>query len=596
MHISMIPRGETGKAIHISQDDTNREVEFIPYDQRGLVALTDGQLTAKINSIKGNTISFNQLVLQKTSSGSASQNSVTVSWGTDGSFSFSGTATADTTFTLIADISPILNTTHKYFLKGSVTGITIRIPYASANDTGSGAIFTVSTVTSEVRFIVANGTNTSGLVVRPQIFDLTLMGIDNLTTTAQVEEWLSTHLGNIPYFDYGYRLISFNGTGLKTVGFNQWDEEWEHGVLDASTGTILNTSIGFSSKNFIQVFPETVYYMKHPYYASMRTRYYDANKNYIGTQDFNGQVGVPQLGGTFKIPTNCYYFKFSTQDTYREYQNNICVNLSSSENGKYEPYTSSTINLPTLTYFPTGMKSAGSVYDELLPNKATTRIGSVDLGSLDWTYDSTYTRFYTSGVTNLLKPTNNATPINAIVSGFVAYSNDSAWNGSKNKSIFASQTPVFYMVDHSFTNATTFKNAMSGVYLYYELATPIETDISPALDLTYPIENGGTEQILPENTSTPITTPIIANITYPDRTEDVEFLYKQTTFQWVAKSWSFVCRNITQALSVVSNKLKGTIPSGMTNASGKYDLKVKMTDNDGICYSEKIDLFVEKKP
>ena len=36
----------------------------------------------------------------------------------------------------------------------------------------------------------------------------------------------------------------------------------------------------------------------------------------------------------------------------------------------------STTDLPVLTYFPTGMKSAGSVYDELTPSKAITRIGS----------------------------------------------------------------------------------------------------------------------------------------------------------------------------------------------------------------------------
>lgn len=35
-----------------------------------------------------------------------------------------------------------------------------------------------------------------------------------------------------------------------------------------------------------------------------------------------------------------------------------------------------TTNLPVATYFPTGMKSAGSVYDELTPSKAITRIGS----------------------------------------------------------------------------------------------------------------------------------------------------------------------------------------------------------------------------
>lgn len=39
-----------------------------------------------------------------------------------------------------------------------------------------------------------------------------------------------------------------------------------------------------------------------------------------------------------------------------------------------------------------------------------------------------------------------------------------------------------YVNDTSFTNATTFKQAMQGVMLYYELATPIVTDISTMID------------------------------------------------------------------------------------------------------------------
>ena len=50
----------------------------------------------------------------------------------------------------------------------------------------------------------------------------------------------------------------------------------------------------------------------------------------------------------------------------------------------YQPYTSSTLSLPISTYFPNGMKSVPSAYDELTPNKAITRVGMVDLGSLTY--------------------------------------------------------------------------------------------------------------------------------------------------------------------------------------------------------------------
>ena len=49
------------------------------------------------------------------------------------------------------------------------------------------------------------------------------------------------------------------------------------------------------------------------------------------------------------------------------------------------------------------------------------------------------------------------------------------------------------------------------------------------LRLFFNIEAGGTEQLLPENTSTPTTTPILADIQYPDglRT-DQYFTYRET--------------------------------------------------------------------
>ena len=46
--------------------------------------------------------------------------------------------------------------------------------------------------------------------------------------------------------------------------------------------------------------------------------------------------------------------------------------------------------------------------------------------------------------------------------------------------------------------------------------------------LVYPVQVGGTEQILPENTATPTTSNMIADIQYPDELrEDQEILYRQ---------------------------------------------------------------------
>ena len=74
-------------------------------------------------------------------------------------------------------------------------------------------------------------------------------------------------------------------------------------------------------------------------------------------------------------------------------------------------------------------------------------------------------------------------------------------------------TARLWIWDDSYTDAATFKAAMSGVMLYYELAEPIEVDFEEQ-NMAYQVNDYGTEQLLPENTSVPTTTPIMLDVTY----------------------------------------------------------------------------------
>ena len=94
--------------------------------------------------------------------------------------------------------------------------------------------------------------------------------------------------------------------------------------------------------------------------------------------------------------------------------------------------------LPVGTYFPGGMKSAGTVYDELLPDKAVQRIGE---------------RPYEAGDEN-------------------------------DSTVLTDGTVTFYALDDA-----------------------VETAISPALNMIYKAENGGTETSLPVNGAPPVTSP-----------------------------------------------------------------------------------------
>ena len=64
--------------------------------------------------------------------------------------------------------------------------------------------------------------------------------------------------------------------------------------------------------------------------------------------------------------------------------------------------------------------------------------------------------------------------------------------------------------DSAYTTAYSFKAAMSGVMLYYELAEPIVTEIEGDFNLDYEVWNGGTEEIV----SDVPTSPLKADIAY----------------------------------------------------------------------------------
>lgn len=136
-------------------------------------------------------------------------------------------------------------------------------------------------------------------------------------------------------------------------------------------------------------------------------------------------------------------------------------------------------------YFPQGMKSAGSVYDEfnLVKGKAIHRIGVVDLGSLTWTYATNATNpYFTAGLSEAKKAISQNDVANLICKSYEtkAY-NDTLWIGTNDKCIAMNSTSFTLVIcDKSYTNASALKSALNNVLLFFELATPTETDISNA--------------------------------------------------------------------------------------------------------------------
>lgn len=121
--------------------------------------------------------------------------------------------------------------------------------------------------------------------------------------------------------------------------------------------------------------------------------------------------------------------------------------------------------------------SAGDVYNEVdfERKKFVKRVARVDLGTLSWSRNATYNIYYSHVVGkkagrnyNLVCSSFTANPV------YYEYLNNLEMAGTLS-------TDEINIKNDNYSSASDFKTAMNGVMLYYELATPIETDISEYL-------------------------------------------------------------------------------------------------------------------
>lgn len=137
----------------------------------------------------------------------------------------------------------------------------------------------------------------------------------------------------------------------------------------------------------------------------------------------------------------------------------------------YEPYQSQsvTVTLNDTTYGGTLNMGTGEL---------VVTYGVVDLGTLRWGFESTNNVFQTS--TALVKTGSEGTPI--ICDRYVA--RPYGYNGSystEDKIIYVhAGSGTLRVRDSAYTDATSFKNAVNGVQLVYELIKPITYNLTPA--------------------------------------------------------------------------------------------------------------------
>jgi len=397
---------------------------------------------------------------------------------------------------------------------------------------------------------VSNENGATTQIKNFMLFDLTQMGLD----ITDPSEFAS--IFNLPYYAYNQgSLLSFMGNGIKTVGKNLLNYDawktvetrngtsvWENnGVTITATGNDAYTLYGASTFPVNARIPVRV--------GETITLSWESDDN------VNGDVYIfPNGGSVGFVQTNNRYNK-SLSYTPVDGVEYVTIRFGVASSGNiihfknimlrfadtdstFEPYTSSALSLPISTYFPNGMNSAGSVYDELTESKAITRVGMVDLGSLTWTYmPNNY--FRSSAVISDAKtPQNEDTVANILCSKLKANTANYVYANNEGIAIDGTGRIRIYYANMP-TDATAFKTAMNGVMLYYELATPTETSFTTA---------------------------------------------------------SLVTENAEIPLSNEDGTLIGKCTEELSSQPGFIDAKIKLTDGDGTCYSNKLQLHVERKP
>lgn len=425
-------------------------------------------------------------------------------------------------------------------------GFTSAIWTCTATATSNGT--TSTSAENNVWIYFANRSNAN--ITSLNIVDLTQMfGSGNEPTT--VEQF--TSLFSLPCYDFNQgTLLSFNGTGIKTTGVNLFninnyrsmDSAWTltDGVLESNNN---------SYKNYVG---ETIvgtgktYTLSFKYNVSQNRMYaiqiYNRTDN-VQLRRFEFQSALTSYSLTEVLENGKEFdirvFGYSaTSGTIKLYDVQLQEGSTATD---YEPYTSSTTNLPISTYFPTGMKSAGDVYDELTPSKAITR---------------------TVGYT---------------------FTGDSVQSATKELNLWRIFLKPAYYYD---LGGLTYPQGTTNMYQMVTSYTEVN-----GTNMSIGFNNGEGKQILIRNDSFTSANDIITAL---NGTPLEVVLPIATPTETSILSASLVTENGEAPLYKNGDVLECECNENISSEPGFHVAKVKFTDGDGANYSNKIQIHVERSP
>lgn len=274
-------------------------------------------------------------------------------------------------------------------------------------------------------------------------------------------------------------------------GTNQWDEEWELGDYSSSTGEKVASSNYIRCKNRIEVIQGGTYYWGGSTTGVMY--FYDAEDNYLPDISY---VDWTVANRVYTLDSRVRYIRFRLSSAYgTTYNHDIMICLNSVTDKTYKPYNGQSID----TSFMAGKKYVNSsCYDYaenlyvngILKRKMQTVVGSVDLGTLYWTWNSTFEVYISLDLSGKANGAQN------IICSKYGTNSSNNWSALLDHEISGNSiNTTIYIKDSSINNQTDLVNGkinkLDGIYAFYELATlpdPTYGDPIP----NFPCEDGST--------------------------------------------------------------------------------------------------------
>lgn len=321
--------------------------------------------------------------------------------------------------------------------------------------TGGGVSF-VGNHVADLSFMTVTDTATGSIATFPDG-----SGLNAVATEVQIEPKQAG--SGTPSPDNVREISGWSSVEVSSAGVNLFDKT---NALDVSAyfGTKLLSSTNHKTI-YIPCKPNTTYTVINS----------ANNRRNVGYTTVLPAVNVDVYGiATGTITTGpdakylvCYCYNQNVDTvTYQDVLNAIQLELGTTATD-YEPYNgiSTTINLGQTVY-------GGTIYPE--EGRGTITMGMVDLGTLTW-LNGGGSRFTAtiSDISTVVVPPYTNRLIGAVCSNYPADTQISISDSMTDKTWIRSDKTIT-IKDTSYTDATAFKTAMSGVQLCYELATPIE--------------------------------------------------------------------------------------------------------------------------